>query len=250
LNIILAVALCVGQYNVYLPSVGVPAPQKGVGMPWWYRDCADAQAVGATWQYDWSVDPLTCEGIESVPMFYNSTTGNPKPSRWLLTFNEPDLTGQANLSPQAAAKMYYELTQRYPDRFLVAPAPSDLNPQWLTEWYNEYVNLYGTPPRMDALAVHCYLGTASRCAELTNWYLSLADKWQVGEVWITEFAFCGVTATAEMSQYIDWLQQQNKISRYSWFATHYNDGEAWQWQCNTSLLNNGLTTLGIVYKSR
>jgi len=232
------------QYFIYLPFIANPAglppppppavPKKGVGLT--YNDCASVVSIKATWQYGWSTAPANCPNIENVPMMWDWTginqtlVGN---SNWLMGFNEPDLVWQANMTPEYAATVWRQLEQKHPEKKLLSPAPSDQHPSWLVNFRNAYIAAHGTPPRMDGIAVHCYLWTSAQCIQLTQTYIGWAKSWGIAEVWVTEFEFptSGVrsldSALQESSNYIGWLESQSIVTRYAWFAPLIQGNESW-----------------------
>jgi hypothetical protein len=220
--------------NVFLPMVqgAVSPPKKGIGLT--YSDCASATAVGAIWQFGWSPTPANCAGIENVPMIWGASDVNENlggNSDWVLGFNEPDL--QSNITPSQAATLWRQIEQKYPSRKLVAPAPSGANPTWVVSFYNAYVSAYGTAPRLDALAVHCYAWYASQCISHTQQFESWANSWGVPEVWVTEFSFSPTSpsspsrALQEGQTFISWMMSDPKVTRYAWFASKMQGTEWW-----------------------
>lgn len=236
-----------GPFKFFMPQASVaskPPSKKGVGMP--YPDCTDAATVGATWEYMWGPQPPDCPGIDNVPMLWgagqvNATiTGN---SQWVMGFNEPDQPDQSNISAANAAVMWQQIEQNYPNRKLVAPAPSQLHPNWLVDFRNAYIAKYGKPPRLDALAMHCYMATAADCMELAQTFESWAQAWGVKEIWLTEFAFLpclsgsDAQAIAEGQTLISWVENQPLYTRMAWFASRIQGTESWAMSCNTPLLD-------------
>jgi hypothetical protein len=155
-------------------------------------------------------------------------------SEWLMGFNEPDLSSQANISASQAALLWRQIEQKYPSRKLVAPAPSGSNPNWLVDFRTAYLSDYGAPPRLDALAVHCYAWQASACIQFTqNYYEAWAKAWGVPEVWVTEFSFATTgpntpsQSIREGQTFIDWIESDPLITRFAWFASKIQGIEAW-----------------------
>lgn len=213
------------KYVYYFPQVG-HAPEslkKGVGMP--YADCDKLATLGIRWAYNWSSETWNCPGVENVPMAWagvpQTVRGN---SDWLMGFNEPDRPDQANLTPEQAAIKWRGIEAMYPERKLVAPAPSHLDPEWLARFRDAYIAAFDRPPRLDALAVHCYLPTADECIALVQQFEDWAAAWNVPEVWVTEFSFVD---TKEEKQFIRYLQADPMVSRYGWFALSYRGFETW-----------------------
>ena len=215
------------QNQIFLPMVvGIspaappaPAPsKKGVGMP--YPDCNDALNAGVSWEYTWGTQPPNCAGIDNVPMIWGAGNVNATitgSSQWLMGFNEPDQPDQSNIPAATAAVAWHQIEQKYPERKLVAPAPSHLHLNWLVDFRNAYITQYGKPPRLDALAMHCYLATAAECIQLGQSYKSMAQAWGVKEVWVTEFAFLSCLvgsdekAVSEGQTMMNWIRESTHV---------------------------------------
>lgn len=219
------------QHKFYLPNVAVNydspgySPKKGLaaactepvapGRSEW-----DALKVGASWLYNWSVNPpIISPNIESIPMIWDEhyihgpIGGN---SSYLMGFNEPDYPGQAELTPEEAAPLWREIEALYPDKKLVSPAPSQLDIEWLVRFRVVYRNLYGENPRLDVLAAHCY-ESFSYCQSHLLWYENMARQWNIPEVWVTEFNSVRRPAS-EMQQLVEWMESEPEITRYAFFT--------------------------------
>lgn len=227
-----------GQFFVFLPFVkgGVAkiVPKKGIGLT--YGDCTSATAVGAVWEYGWSTSPASCAGIENIPMIWGATDVNATlggNSQWIMGFNEPDSASQANISAANAAALWRQIEQKYPSRKLVSPAPSGANPNWLVSFRDAYVAAYGTPPRLDALAVHCYAWSVSTCITQTQMFDTWATSWGTPEVWVTEFSFppsapsSQAQAIQEGQTYISWMESDPMVAHFAWFASKIQGTESW-----------------------
>jgi len=224
--------------QLYLPSAARNWPnKKGVAL-YPHTPCADVRAVGGSWQYGWSAQPATCQGIENVPMISCATDApalidGPAPiggnSNWLMLFNEPDLI--LPITPSQAAILYHRLLPIIADRKVVAPAPSELHINWLPEFRQAHIDTYTEPPRLDALAAHCYKQSAAQCQALVEQFITWADQWGVPEVWVTEFSF---TDPAQAHTFITWMNANPRVTRYAWFAnrlpaTHVSDAPLLDW---------------------
>lgn len=234
------------QYKVILPminstgvSVPVPTsvpPASKKGVPLTYSDCPTVSTVKGSWQYGWSPTPANCSGVENVPMIedisaMNATLGGN--SQWLMGFNEPDLTDQANLSLSQVVGLWRTLEQKYPNLKLLAPAPSGGNGNWIVDFRNRYYSTYGTFPRLNGLAVHCYAWYASDCINQTKQFESWANSWGIAEVWVTEFSLSPYAPSSpaqslqEAQTFINWMTNETKVTRYAWFTSKVQGNEAW-----------------------
>lgn len=216
--------------------------------------------LGCSWCYSWTPNPETWPGVdhERVAMVWGAgdvgkTLGGN--SIWLMGFNEPDLDGQANLSPARAAELWRQVEQLYPSRKLVAPAPSHLHPEWIGQFRDAYIAMYQSPPRLDALAFHCYW-TAAECIRIGKQFVAWAQAWGVPEVWCTEFAFVpawNADAAGDARRFVAWLEGERVITRYAPFVSYIRGGEAY-WpdtrpEANPSVLTatGELTVIGRWY---
>lgn len=253
-------------YRLYLPLFVAPEPnyKKGIGLT--YGHCEDVWNVHATWQYGWMTHPQDCPNVENIPMIWGAQSieqplgGN---SNWIMGFNEPDLSGQSNITPTLAATLWHEIEAKYPDRKLVSPAPSQLNREWIRDFRIAYIAQYGTPPRLDALAFHWYGWWADDAIYLAEYYKALAREWNVPEIWLTEFAMptqpapdeCweGAYAIAqpEAQKLLVYLEQDEMVTRYAWFAARIQGTEWWSdSRCFAALIDydtGTCTTWGALY---
>jgi hypothetical protein len=231
----------------FVPLVIGGSRRVGLSQDLAFRNCANLQRLGATWHYDWSPYPLDCAGSEAVPMLYAPGDGTAKPlanSAYLLIFNECDLKEQCNTDPETAARWWRQYEQTYPDRKLVGPNASHFGMAWLLAWHTAYIRLYGEPPRIWALGVHCY-GVPAFCEAWVEANVPLARAWTTsGKLWLTEWAMSacyygpGLTvakatqALTDADEFMLWLQGQAVVERHAWFITRL-DGQ----YCKTALLD-------------
>jgi hypothetical protein len=217
-------------------SAQTPQPTYKKGAALTYQDCASAAAVSAVWEYAWTSSPPNCVGIENIPMIWGASDvtatlgGN---SQWIMGFNEPDSASQSNLSPAYAASLWRQIEQKYPNRKLLAPAPSGAGANWIVDFRNAYISAYGTAPRLDGLAMHCYAWYASQCIPLAQQFESWATSWGVPEIWVTEFSFSPTSPSSpsqslqEAQTFIGWLESQSQVTRFAWFASKIQGSEWW-----------------------
>ena len=168
--------------------------------PYYSQEAIAALSPGVSWTYNWAVDPerqpsnlggSDC-AINFAPMCWNGyydkarlntyLASNPG-TRYLLGFNEPNFSSQASMTPAQAAEQWPELealAQQY-GTALVSPAlnfsgervggrvwqPVD----WLDAFIAEYNQRYDSDPRMDYIALHCYMDYAAAVDWYVNKYL-------------------------------------------------------------------------------
>ena len=149
----------------------------------------------------------------------------------LLLLNEPNLTTQANLTPDAAAALWpaYEAIAARTGVQLVGPAitwgtmPGYQDP---VVWLDAFIAAYraangGRDPRIDALAFHWYdYGLAQQLDRLARYGKP---------IWVTEFANwhsqndgAQIDTLAEqqtqMREMVQLLESRPDVPRYAWFT--------------------------------
>ncbi|MBM0108536.1 hypothetical protein JM946_27705 [Steroidobacter sp. S1-65] len=261
------------------PPPETPATPKSAkrGVAYDLADPSDlaALAPGVSWWYRWALKPSASVpadyqsryGMDFIPMLWNGNFNaaevetflgaNPQ-IRFLLLLNEPNLTDQANLTPQQAAQLWprYETVAANTGVQLVGPAmtwgtmPGFADPVvWLDAFYAAYRAANGgRDPRIDYLAFHWYdYGLNAQLDRLTKYGKPF---------WVTEFAnwHSGndgaqidsvAKQKAQMTEMVAICESRNDVFRYAWFTGRWDD-EA---NRHTSLLGRAgeLTELGQHY---
>lgn len=211
------------EQSIYLPLYYGQLDKRGLSMDRGLSSCAYVETLGVSWYYDWSPQPLRCPGSEAVPMLWSPvitelpSLGEPC---YLLVGNECDLgPSQCNTPPVEAAIWWHAIEERYPQCKLIGPNVSHLGLEWLLAWYASYVQMYGQPPRIAALGVHCYLD-AEGCQTWINTNIELARQWtSSGQVWVTEWStVCATDRRAEAEDLRQWLEANPDVARYAWYV--------------------------------
>lgn len=244
------------------------------GMAYGFHSEADMAAISnnVSWWYNWSVNPESTVslvfqnyGMDFVPMTWNGSinetelrtfySSHPE-SKFLLGFNEPNFTSQANMTPSQAAAAWPKLEKIAQDFGLkiVGPAvnyadkPVTENGIIYTDpiaWLDAF---FAACPdcQVDYIAVHnymCYAGALSNDIQRYKKYKK--------PIWLTEFA-CWDQATITLAMQkdymmgaIDYLEGDTTIFRYSWF--NGNRSGAWPYLDLFKLQSGQLTELGQLY---
>lgn len=132
-------------------------PKHGVG-------CSDTctvstlQSLKVSWHYDWNYYTNLTTSLEFVPMCYSGTDKRlstlPAFSSVLLGFNEPDNSGQANMTVDDAYNKWSTLVSK---SGLIASPASAGNPAAAGSWLEQFMAKVPTP-KVDYIAVHWYGG--------------------------------------------------------------------------------------------
>src|SRR5580693_9418164 len=188
------------------PTPAAKSAKRGVAYD--LADPADFAALspGVSWWYNWSSQPNNSTptnynskyNMDFYPMLWNGNfnaasvtsylQANPG-IKYVLVLNEPNLSSQANTTPQQAAQLWpqYEAISRQTGVKIVGPAitwGTMANYQdpvaWLDAFYAAYQSANnGNNPQIDYLAFHWYdYGLSSQLDRL--------DKYNKS-IWVTEF---------------------------------------------------------------
>lgn len=230
----------------YVPIVAGPRERlgRGAAVPHEYRQwgCQDAPRLGVGWLYDWGAQPPTCEDVVSVPMvwgaFDSKTCPALGPGRLALGFNEPDRPDQANITPGRAAALWRRLTvECYPERVWATPAVCGTvtynGLPWLDAWWAAYLAAYGTPPRANYLAVHCFTWTtAQACSDRLSAYRDWGRAHGLAGMIVSEWAVLPgalgeAAALQEAAKLRAWLDAEPYVVGHAWTSTRIRGDEKW-----------------------
>jgi hypothetical protein len=200
-------------------------------------DTAKMLELGARCTYVYGSKPADFSnvGIEVLGMVYPDAITVTGSAPYFMGYNEPDLG--LGITPQMAAEMWPQIIAANPGKMAVSPGVSEIHPEWLDQFYQAHLSRWGYPPKLDALAIHCYKN-AEVCIRIVSQVIGYAERWGVPQVWVTEFAFsdvwqinypAGATWQSEARRFIDWMDAQPRITRYYWWALAYDSDEPKQW---------------------
>ncbi|KAI9771733.1 MAG: hypothetical protein M1839_002747 [Geoglossum umbratile] len=220
------------------PSSASPGGSPGTGKRGLaFNDANLANSFGGSgsqvsWGYDWG---NSCGGkLKSdfmfVPMLWglsSEKTGGwfkaadaaiAAGGKYLTSFNEPDHTGQANLSPSDAAAGYKTWMQPYAGKAkLGAPAVTNGGAPMGLTWLKSFLSAC-SGCTIDFVPIHWY-DSASNVAYFKN-YIQQVHTETGKQIWITEFAGSGSQdqQIAFLKTVMPWLDAQPYVERYSYFG--------------------------------
>ncbi|KAJ7072034.1 glycosyl hydrolase catalytic core-domain-containing protein [Mycena amicta] len=196
-----------------------------------------------SWYYTWGLSSVDDTDLEFVPMLWgqkdvadwtdpnngiNATIASRKPTA-VLGMNEPQETGQSNLTPQQGVDMWktYLEPLRAQGIRLGSPAPSSA-PSGKT-WIQEFLAACAGGCTVDFIALHWYDVNATKFIDyLTDFH----DTFQL-PIWVTEWA-CqnfnnGPQCTAAdvsllLNQTQSFMDAQDWVERYAWYGALRNLG--------------------------
>ncbi len=243
------------------PATPAASTRKGVSA-WKFTGVNQALVdSGARWYYTWATghDGITTpKGVDFVPMIWGGSSvttsalnqAKAAGSRYLLGFNEPDMSGQANMSVDSALALWPQLQATG----LTLGSPSvayggDTPGGWLDRFMT---GAAAKGLRVDFITLHWYGGdfvTANAVSQLKSYLQKVYNRYHK-PIWLTEYAlidfsngtrfptqaqqaaFCAASIT--MLNSLSWLQ------RYAWFALPADDAKD-----STGLYHSGPTATDV-----
>lgn len=256
------------------------------GVSWLYNwGQSSGQAMGeATDDGDMVYVPMCWNGLYSESQLTSWLKAHPN-TKWLLGFNEPNFSSQANMTPTEAAKLWPKLEKIADDYGLKLAAPAlnfsgekvggrTWNPY---EWLDAFLEAYPTA-KIDALVLHSYMNWYSATVWFATEYfykdlynpaktdvygkyphiVKYLDTYGKKPMLLTEFCAWegnkdGFVTTEEnqidqMTQKLQKLEQDTIVAGYAWFI---GNGTASAFPYNsitqTTAAGSGLSKLGKVY---
>ena len=189
---------------------------------------------------------------------YNAMHSGSAP-QYILTFNEPDHTDQANMTTDQAMSLWPALQNI--DIPLLSPATASAYDGWLDDFYNK---IHSNNYRVDYTAVHAY----TQSTNLSNYFNYLSGIAYNGNwnhpIWVSEFGFSTFGASGYswseedvwtfMAEFMWQAEDATYLRRYSLFPFN-GDPSANPWDhnaYNSNLLKGDqvtLTALGELYSA-
>ena len=221
-----------------LPARAATSSRKGVSANNFDGATGALADVGASWFYTWASDTqgITAPaGCEFVPMIWGAGSVNPSQlstaqslGSTLLGFNEPDMSGQANMSVSQALSLWPQLQAT--GMRLGAPAVAyggDTPGGWLDQFIS---GARAQNYRVDFIPLHWYGGDFSSAAsgELESYIQAVANRYGL-PIWITEYALINFSGSTpgypSQDQQVDFINAStamfdslSSVERYAWFS--------------------------------
>jgi len=137
-----------------------------------------------------------------------------------MSFNEPDMTSQANMSPEDAASAYKTYMMPFAGKAkLGAPAVTNGGGSMGLNWLAAFLEACDDC-QVDFVTIHWY-DSASNTAYFKEHVQNATDVAGGKPVWVTEFAPTGNPSNADISTFLEdvmpWMDSQSFVERYSYF---------------------------------
>lgn len=226
------------------------------GVLWWYNwyHQPEAAVVSVYSNYNLDYVPMAWNGSFNKEAMRTFLSTHPN-VKYLLGWNEPNFTTQANMTPKQAAAEWHHL-EELAEEFnlkLVSPAVNYCD-QCVSEdgtTYTDPVKYLDaffeacTDCQVDYIAIHSYMGNVSAL----QWFVGLFKKYDK-PIWLTEFANWENNPTLQdqksfMIGAVDYLENDPDVYRYAWFTGRHT-GAPYIGLLSTTQLGT-LTELGSIY---
>ncbi len=229
--------------------------KRGVSYDIPYTGDLPALSKGISWFYNWGTSPNAVDNVynnstnkmDYYPMAWNDInetnlrtfmTAHPE-CKYILAYNEPNLTDQANMTPAQAAAKWPKLKALAVALNLKIISPA-MNFGTLSGygdpnvWLDAFFQLVPLSD-IDGIAIHTYMNDPSTA---TVWYVNKFAKYNK-PIWMTEFCAWEynppMTTSASvgyayqrdgMVQKIESLELNPLVAKYAWFIPRSgNDGD-------------------------
>jgi len=192
------------------------------------------------WIYTWSpwnVKAAILADLDFVPMFWGASSAGDfqnalndgvfANSTCVLAFNEPDNSGQSNMSPGTAVALWRQYIQPLKSRGLRLGAPAVSSAPSGKTWLSQFLQQC-SGCTIDFIPIHWYGSDGNAFASyVTDIHNSFGKN-----IWVTEWACvpyanppCDQQSVYNfMGQTTLFLDQQSYVERYSWFGAMRNLG--------------------------
>jgi hypothetical protein len=226
--------------------------------------CSELTTVGASWWYNWTQSPGSCKPVPFVPMVWGHT-GNEQSTTgiaaevssaasagypYILGFNEPDNTGQSNITVATAISLW----PAFKNSSLRVGSPATQGNSAGLTWIKSFLSQVDADTtgtlQVDFIATHWYGWNAGSCdakaANLESWIKGIEAIPGNRPIWITEWGCLNAsnpdaaTVQAFYSGAIAMFAKHPRVERYAWY----------QFETNNELVNpdgGALTSLGTAY---
>ncbi|GAB1191844.1 hypothetical protein APSETT444_001027 [Aspergillus pseudonomiae] len=231
----LSLLLCLGFAAPVIESdYGQNVLQSKLGAA--YNDSAQVMVLSSfvahLWAYNWDMfaNGILPPGVEFVPMLWGAKMFSgwheaievalASGARYILGFNEPDSPSQANLTPLEAMVYYKEYISPYSSKAkLVSPAVTNGGLNWMRSFMSLCHDC-----DISIMAVHWYGDTAEDFKTFVTEAIETSQRYNIHEIWITEFALTSAINGGDPSDsikflrdVIPWLNSQKAVGRFAYF---------------------------------
>ena len=184
------------------------------------------------WYHHWQDGPIAQmpKNVPYVPMFWGPKyyglwnqrkkwIRKHKP-KFILGLNEPDVEGQANVSPKEAARLHMKELEPFRRKGHKVSSPQIV---WNTKWMDSFLkHLHNQGGDIDFIAAH-YYGSWKDVGRYQKWIKTLRKKYRKS-IWITEYGVTSKSGGSERQiktfqrKVNAWMRSKKYIKRVAWLG--------------------------------
>ena len=216
------------------------SPKRGVAFDFTRLEDLPLLSPAVSWAYNWgnvqnddAAFWFDTNDMDFCPMCWNQRFDAEKirayvalhpGTKYLLGFNEPNLTDQCNQTPSEAAQYWQEVVALAKELNLKLVSPA-MNYGTLEgygdpiKWLDEFFACEGVSlSDIDAIAVHCYMASPAGVESYIERFAKYGKP-----IWVTEFCAWEKTVGSVETQMdymcavLNYLEQSPLVERYAWF---------------------------------
>jgi hypothetical protein len=234
------------QVTIYDASAPVQSAKRGVAAG--TLDASDFTALspGVSWWYNYGATPNQTvpanSGMTFIPMVWDGDSGELSSlSSYLgglpagnlppviLTINEPNITGQAVMTPTQAASVYQSVVAIAKPYGIPVSGPQmptggdtgvTSTSQYLSDFYTA-TNAISTP--VAGIGIHPYDNFAGFTSDVSQGITDAGGR----TLTVSEFDYYDATSVAQqlnyMVQAVDYLENNPNVTSYAWFYARTSD---------------------------
>jgi hypothetical protein len=241
--------------------------KRGISCNSMYVADFEVLKTGVSWFYNWGISfnntlnsAVAAAGIDFCPMAWNGLNADALRNyvaqhpdcQYLLAYNEPNLTDQANMTPAKAAELWPALKATATELGLKVVSPA-MNYGTLAgysdpiDWLDEFFTLVPLSD-IDAIAIHCYMSSPASVKSFVERFRKYGKP-----IWMTEFCAWENNPTRDkqreyLCDVINYFEADPLVGRYAWFKYDENPNKAPYYALRPNGNTKGeLTELGQIY---
>lgn len=222
-----------------------PIQQRGddggheMGIPWGcdpscIKGLKSTRRTDMVWYHHWQdgrVPDLDELGFDYTATFWGPTkwdkwnavkaelSKGPLP-KYMLAFNEPDVQGQSDIGPKAAAKLWMQELQPFAEKGVQVGSPQVC---WHMQWLTEFMSAcHSLGCNISFIALHWY-GSWQDFDKFTKWISSVHEAFGL-PIWVTEYGITQASGgtQAQIKDFhmraVQWMRQQGYVKRSAWLG--------------------------------
>jgi hypothetical protein len=191
-----------------------------------------------SWYYTWSPDASASTNIEFVPMLWGSSSAgdfsstinntiSTKNVTAVLGMNEPDNSGQSNLSPAQGAAVWKEYLEPLKSQGILLGSPAPTSAPEGKTWLQNFLTACNGSCTVDFIALHWYdINATAFVAYLEDFHNTFQRP-----IWVTEWACQNYNGGSQCSSddvvlFLNatqsYMDSSDFVERYSYFGAMEN----------------------------